>query len=74
MEATIKIGKSGVDKIVEETKLQLKVRKEIKIKVNRPMVEGRMSVFTKEIAEDLAKKTDSKILWIKGRTFILRRD
>jgi len=74
VEATLKVGKAGVDKIIEEVKTQLKAKKEIKIKVNRPMVDGRMSEFTKEIAKEIAEKTKSKIIWVKGRTFILRRD
>ena len=74
MDVTLKIGKDGVDKIVNQADNQLKQRKEIKIKINSPLVKGRMSEFTRSIANDLAQKTKSSIVWVKGRTFVLRRD
>jgi RNA-binding protein YhbY len=72
LEPTLFIGKSKIDKVVEEAKKQLDARAEIKVKVNSPLIEGRMSEFTKKIAEELAQKTGSEVLWVRGRTFVLR--
>jgi RNA-binding protein YhbY len=72
MEPTLFIGKSKIEKVVKEAKKQLDARDEIKVKVNQPLIEGRMSEFTKKVADELSQKTDSKVLWVKGRTFVLR--
>ncbi|MBR9689513.1 MAG: YhbY family RNA-binding protein [Candidatus Altiarchaeota archaeon] len=74
MGITLFVGKAGVDAIVEEAKSQLKSKKEIKVKVNPPIIEGRMHEFARKIADELAEKTNSKVLWVKGRTFVLKCD
>ena len=74
MDATLKIGKGGLEKIVDEADAQLKANKEIKIKVNRNIIEGRKNEFTRGLAEALAEKTGAEIVWVKGRTFVLKRD
>lgn len=74
VDTTLKIGKGGLDKIVDEADVQLKINKELKIKVNRNIIEGRKNEFTRGLAETLAKKIGAEIVWVKGRTFVLKRD
>ncbi|MBR9680830.1 MAG: YhbY family RNA-binding protein [Candidatus Altiarchaeota archaeon] len=74
MDYTISVGKAGLDAVVSEVKLQLSKKREVKLKVNPSIIEGRMKEFTKKLGSDLAKKTNSKLTFVRGRTFILRRD
>lgn len=73
VDATLIVGKGGLDRIVPEADAQLGKRKEIKVKINRSIIDGRKSEFTRGIAEKLARETGSEIVWVKGRTFVLRR-
>lgn len=74
MEVTLRVGKDGLDSIVQEARDQLESRDRIKVKVNQPLVEGRMRDFTEGVAEELAVKTDARVVWVKGRTFVLEAE
>lgn len=74
MDATLHIGKDGLEKVVDEVDDQLEARGEIKIKVNPSIIEGRMKKFTENMARKLADQVDAEIVWVKGRTMVLRRD
>ena len=74
MKPEISIGKAGVDAVVGEVKLRLKRNGEVKLKINQSLIEGRMKEFTKRLGEDLAKQTNSTLAFVRGRTFVLRRD
>jgi len=73
LHVTLQIGKEGPEKVMEEAERQLKKRGKIKVKVNRNIVEGRQKEFTQKIAEQLARKLDAEVVWVRGRTFVLRR-
>ncbi|MFU8652824.1 ribosome assembly RNA-binding protein YhbY [Methanotorris formicicus] len=64
------IGKEGVDKVIEEVKRQLKDRGLIKVKIRKTVL---IHVDKKEIAEKLAKETDSEIVSIVGHVITLFR-
>ncbi|AEF96146.1 ribosome assembly RNA-binding protein YhbY [Methanotorris igneus] len=64
------IGKEGVDKVIEEVKRQLKDRGLIKVKIRRTAL---IYMDKKEIAEKLAKETDSEIVSIVGHVITLFR-
>gem|GEM_PF-3547286 len=74
VDALIQIGKHGISAVVEETKHQFKKNREIKFKVAQTLIEGRMKEYTQKLAGELAEKTDSTILSVRGRTFVLRRN
>lgn len=70
--AHVIIGKSGVSKaVLEEIKKRLKKEKVIKVKMLKSTLqaEGRDRF---KIAEEVAKLTNSKLIEVRGRTFILQ--
>lgn len=70
LEVTLQVGKSGIEKVVEELKNQLKLRKMVKIKLLKTaFLEG----DKKELAEKLARLTDSELIEARGNTAVFRR-
>ncbi len=70
LEVTLQIGKSGIEKVVEELKNQLKTRKMVKAKLLKTaFLDGNK----KEVAEKLADFTDSELIEIRGNTAVFRR-
>ncbi len=74
MEVTVQIGKNGAEHVLQELSAQLKKHEMVRVKINRTLIEGRQREFATGIAEDLAKKLNARVEWVKGRTFVLRRD
>ncbi len=71
LQATLRIGKKGITLgIIQEINNQLKSRGIIKIKVLKNFIEE-FNISVKAVAEELSKRTNSKILEIRGKTFIL---
>jgi len=69
--STVRIGKKGVtDSFIEEVSKNLKKKGEVKVRILKTGFGGRT---TKEIAEDVAKATNSVIVQIRGHTFMLRK-
>lgn len=73
MRADIHIGKQGYEKAVPEIKQRLKQKKELRVKVNRPLISGRMKKFTQEVAEKVATEVGAKVSMVRGRTFVLTK-
>ncbi len=70
LEATLQVGKSGIETVVEELKKQLKIRKMVKVKLLKSaFIEG----DKKELAEKLADLTGSEIIEVRGNTAVYRR-
>ncbi len=70
LEATLQVGKSGIETVVEELKKQLKLRKMVKVKLLKSaFLEG----DKKELAEKLADLTGSEIIEVRGNTAVYRR-
>ncbi|MEM3061850.1 MAG: YhbY family RNA-binding protein [Candidatus Bathyarchaeia archaeon] len=66
---TIWIGKRGIDEgLMEQVDKQLKAKKLIKLKVQKFFLQERS---VDEIAEVIAKRTGSKLVDVRGRTFTL---
>jgi len=66
---TVAVGKKGVtDQVVSEIVKQLKNRKTIKIKLHGETKLGRY-----EVARELAKKTNARLVDVRGFTVILSR-
>ena len=69
----MQIGKNGFEKALPEIKARLEKKPVLRIKVNKPLVEGRMRDFTQEIAEMVSAETGTKIEMVRGRTFVIRK-
>lgn len=68
---SMQIGKSGLTEgLVSELKEQLKSKKLIKVKFMKSFIEGK---DRKQVAIDLAKKTDSVIVLQVGNTVTLAK-
>ncbi len=67
--ATVRIGKKGVtEPLILEISKNLRKKGIVKVKILKTGLGGRKA---KDIAEELAKATDSKIIQIRGHTFTL---
>ncbi len=68
---TIQIGKNGItDNLIIEIKNQLKKKKELKVKI---LKSARMEKDRKEIAAEVAERTRSRLLQLRGNVFILSK-
>ena len=68
----IVIGKSGLtDSVIKEVKIQLQKKKLIKVKFLRGIVKEKGK---KELAQELASRTDSKIITQVGFVVVLYRE
>jgi len=71
LQPSMQIGKSGITEgLVSELKTQLKNKKLIKVKFMKSFIEGK---DRKQVAVDLAKKTDSVIVLQVGNTVVLAK-
>lgn len=70
LEATLHVGKSGIEPVVEELKTQLKNKNMVKVKFLKSAF---VEVGKKELAEKLANLTDSELIEIRGNTAVFRR-
>ncbi len=70
LEVTLQVGKSGIEKVVEELKNQLKTRKMVKVKLLKTAF---LDGDKKELAEKLARLTDSELIEVRGNTAVFRR-
>jgi len=68
--ATLIIGKNGWESIIEEFKKQIKKRKIIKVK----LLKSARTLPTKEIAENIANRTGSKIVGIRGNQIVFYKE
>lgn len=70
LEASIRIGKAGIDQVVEELKKQLKNREIVKVKLLKSaFFEGNKN----ELCEKLAVLTGSELIEVRGNTAVFRR-
>lgn len=70
LDATIHVGKSGIEPVVEELKNQLKNRKMVKVIFLKTAF---IEVGKKELSEKLADLTDSELIEVRGNTGVFRR-
>jgi len=68
---TVRIGKKGVtEPLILEISKNLRKKGIVKVKILKTGLGGRKA---RDIAEEVAKATDSKIIQIRGHTFTLRK-
>jgi RNA-binding protein len=64
---TVHVGKEGVtDTLIEEIVKQIKIRKVVKVRLLPSVEEDR-----KQVAEDLAKRSNSVLIEVVGHTVLL---
>jgi len=69
IEATVAVGKNGItDSVVKEIRKQLKNRKTIKVKLH-----GESKLRRLETAKELAERSESRLLDLRGFTVVLTR-
>lgn len=70
LDASINIGKSGIESVVSELKKQLKASKMVKAKFLKSAF---VETDKKELAEKLANLTNSDLVELRGNTAVFRR-
>jgi RNA-binding protein len=71
LDATVRVGKKGVDAVAEELAAQLGNDEPIKVKFLRS---SRGGTTTEELAEELAEKAGAKLVETRGHTAVYVRD
>ena len=67
VDVTVWVGKKGIESVVEELKDQLSSNKLVKVKFLRS---SRARKESEELAEELADKTESKLVEVRGNTAV----
>ncbi len=70
LDATIHVGKSGMEPVVGELKNQLKIKKMVKVKFLKTAF---IEMGKQELSEKLANMTDSELIEVRGNTAVFRR-
>ena len=69
IEPSVAVGKNGVtDRVIEEIKSQLKRKRIIKIRLH-----GESKLSRLEVANELATRSDAKLVDVRGFTVVLTR-
>ena len=69
----MQIGKGGYEKAIEEIITRLEKKRSHRIRVNKPLIEGKMKEYTREIAEKVASETGTLVEMVRGRTFVIKK-
>jgi RNA-binding protein len=67
VDATLRVGKSGLDPVVDELKSQLQDRELVKVKFLRS---ARGGTTTEELAEELAERASAELIDTRGHTAV----
>lgn len=68
---TLQVGKYGLtENVLGEIKTQLKAHRFLKVRILKT-AKGKKN--TKQLAEEVAEHTDSKVIDVRGNTFILEK-
>ena len=67
VDATLRVGKSGLDPVVDELKSQLQDRELVKVKFLRA---ARGGTTTEELAAELAERVNAELIDTRGHTAV----
>ena len=70
VDATLRVGKGGIDAVADELRTQLDDRELVKVKFLRA---ARGSTTTESLAEDLADRVDGEVVESRGHTAVVHR-
>jgi RNA-binding protein len=65
VDATLRVGKGGIESVVEELESQLDDRELVKVKFLRA---ARGGATTDELADDLGERADAEVIETRGNT------
>jgi RNA-binding protein len=72
LDATVRVGKGGVESVAEELASQLANNEPVKVKFLRSARGGR-DTDTEDVAEELADEADAKLVETRGHTAVYVR-
>lgn len=67
VDATLRVGKAGIESVAEELKTQLSERDLVKVKFLRS---ARGGTTTEELAEELAERVNAEVVRTRGHTAV----
>jgi RNA-binding protein len=67
VDATLRVGKAGIESVADELRTQLKERELVKVKFLRS---ARGGTTTEELADDLAALVDAEVVETRGHTAV----
>jgi RNA-binding protein len=67
VDATLRVGKAGLDPVVDELKSQLQERELVKVKFLRS---ARGGTTTEDLAEELAERASAELIDTRGHTAV----
>ncbi|QSG07207.1 YhbY family RNA-binding protein [Halapricum desulfuricans] len=70
LEATLRVGKGGVDSVADELASQLETSDLVKVKFLRS---ARGGTTSEQLAEELAERTNAEVVQIRGHTAVFQR-
>ncbi|QSG13899.1 YhbY family RNA-binding protein [Halapricum desulfuricans] len=70
LDATLRVGKGGVDSVVDELDSQLESTDLVKVKFLRS---ARGGTTSEELAEALAERTNAEVVQTRGHTGVFQR-
>lgn len=70
LDATLRVGKNGIDAVTEELDSQLRDRDLVKVKFHRSALAG---TDVETLASDLAERVDASVLETRGHTAVLEQ-
>ncbi|MCU4719436.1 YhbY family RNA-binding protein [Halapricum hydrolyticum] len=70
LDATLRVGKGGIDSVVDELESQLESSDLVKVKFLRS---ARGGTTSEELAEQLAERADAEVVQTRGHTAVFQR-
>ncbi|QSG08169.1 YhbY family RNA-binding protein [Halapricum desulfuricans] len=70
LEATLRVGKGGVDSVADELASQLETSDLVKVKFLRS---ARGGTTSEQLAEELAERTNAEVVQTRGHTAVFQR-
>ncbi|WP_254271617.1 YhbY family RNA-binding protein [Haloarcula marina] len=70
LDATLRVGKSGIDAVADELNTQLQDRDFVKVKFLRS---SRGGTTTDELADELAERVNADVVRVRGHTAVFER-
>ncbi|QIO23434.1 YhbY family RNA-binding protein [Haloarcula sp. JP-L23] len=70
LDATLRVGKNGIEPVVDELNTQLEDRQFVKVKFLRS---ARGGTTTEELADEMAEQVNASVVRVRGHTAVFER-
>ncbi|GGN96143.1 MULTISPECIES: YhbY family RNA-binding protein [Haloarcula] len=70
LDATLRVGKNGIEPVVDELNTQLEDRQFVKVKFLRS---ARGGTTTEELADEMAEQVNASVPQVRGHTAVFER-